>query len=297
MPEGFESFESRRRPSPELSELLENPSEVFDSSVQAAERENKLVMENVAQAGEVNRRTENAELIIEKEGKSRHSTIQIAWPVDQHTAMVLQLNPISEGRGHEGSIFAYLGTYGVATKQQREWQLDPERSLSLEQLFGVSDGLRLLVKPTIDRWAIGKDKLTTELFGESARTLYMGLGFLFLGHQWMHIGFHEAGHLPDTHDENEAWLKANRVYSQRHKPRKDEIIEQKYLGLFELLKKPNWFSRTPTVGRITKYGLVSHHVGGTKIPEHWQSSATRIMREFRGVIEDANEAYTNTLGR
>lgn len=220
-------------------------------------------------------------------------SIQIAWPITDSSSYLLELDPIQIGRGIEArDVIAYKGAYGRAKKDRSEWKF--QKQTGLEELFGVPNGLEIYVKPTIDRWAVGKDELSLA-FGENARTLYMGLGFLLLGHQWMHIGMHEAGHLPDGANENEAWFRANKLYASRHKKDKKKIIEGKNTGQFELLQKPNNSSPNPkpTIGKIMQYGLVSHFIGGTKIPEHWKPR--EIMEEFQTVIKTAHQAYREVL--
>lgn len=284
-----------RKISPELLELLKNPLEVFDSPIEKAQKQHRDLMEHLKQRRDVHRIGKELEVSIETVVSASVPTIEIAWPIDRDTAMLLQLNPITEGKGSEKGVLAYRGIYGLAKKPRLDWQLDPQKSYSLEQVFGIPDGLNLVIKPTIDRWAIAKDEMAV-LFGDKTRTLFMGLGFLFLGHQWMHIGMHEAGHLPDTHDENKAWEKANTMYARRHRQYKKEIINQRYLGQFELLKRPNWYSHTPTLGKIMKYGLVSHSFGGTRIPKHWKADALKTMEDFQSVIQQAHDAYTHVLG-
>lgn len=285
-------WERPRRPQMEIREILNHPEGVFDSSLREAERSSRQVMEDLKERGSVDSVGAEVECRIEKVGLSQLPPIQIAWPITDTSSYLLRLQPIQFGRGIEArDVIAYKGSYGTAKKDGSEWKF--ESQTSLEELFGVPDELEVYVKPSIDRWAVGKDELA-DIFGDNARTLYMGLGFLFLGHQWMHIGMHEAGHLPDKADENEAWFRGNKLYASRHKKDKDAIMQGKNTGQFELLEKPVSSSqRKPTIGKIMQYGLVSHFIGGTKIPKHWK--AQEIMKEFQLVIQRAHKAYEKII--
>lgn len=291
--EGGGGWESPR-PLFETKEILRHPDQVFDSPRSEAERSSKRLLEHLRDRRNISYIGRSVEFCAERETGSRAPSIQIAWPITTDSSYLLELEPIQEGRGLERDILAYVGSYGTAKRDddRQEWKM--ESGVSLERLFGVPSGLRVAVKPTIDRWAIGKDELAL-LFGENVYTLFMGLGFLFLGHQWMHIGLHEAGHLPDTHSENEAWSKANTLYASRHKKDKAKILAGEDKGLFELLQKPENLAPNPTIGKIMQYGLVSGYLGATNIPDSWKPRVSEIMREFRSVIERAHERYIQIL--
>lgn len=122
----------------------------------------------------------------------------------------------------------------------------------------------------------------------------------------MHIGDHEAGHLKECKggsiqldtDENRAWTKSNRAYAKRHRPRKKQIVAGKTTGLFELLQKPTRYGDEVTIGKIVKWGLVSHSlVNNAHIPKSWESKKREIMREFRNIIASAHDAFEYMMRR
>lgn len=292
---GIESGGWRERPHLqfERESILRHPEKSFDSPLEEARRSAIETMEHLRQRDKIDYRGRDLSVNVEREGQAVAPSIQIAWPITSTSSYVLTLDPIQEGKGPESGVFAYRGSYGIAHREWRweEWKY--KSKIPLEQLFGVPKGLEIYVQPTIDRWTVEKDSITSALFGQNARKLYMGLGFLFLGHQYMLIGMHEAGHLPEGADENEAWFRASKLYASRHKKDKKRIIAGKNTGQFELLQRPDKSSwnPNPTIGKIVQYGLVSHSVGGTKIPKHWQLQSTHIMREFNQVIKKAHQAY------
>lgn len=202
----MESSRGDREISRETSELLKTPEQVFDSDKEKADAQAAEVAKRIMEGRDI--RYERSGLSVLVEGKKVETgvvskkSIKIAWPRNnQHTTM-LQLDPITEGYCAEADVLAYTGRYGVAKKVKEEWEfLDRDSAKSLEEAFCVPDGKHLLVKPTIDRWAIGKDELSAA-YSEDTYTLHMGLGFLLLGEPWMYIGMHEGGHMPDNHDEN-----------------------------------------------------------------------------------------------
>lgn len=296
---GPEFFSSHTESSLESDgrELARHPWEVVDSPLDAALKQHRLTAERIAGNIGVERHLRNVDIAIELgETRSTPPSFQIAWPIDSQHAMLLDLAPMSEGRGPESGTFGYTGRYGLAKPGKKAiWKFTSEAA-SLEQLYGVPSGLHLIVMPTVTRWAVAKETEVTSLYGENARTLYMGIGLLLLGHQWMHIGFHEAGHLPDTNDEIEAWQKGNSKYAIRHVPEKKYILSGKSKGLFDILDEPQWNPRKPTIGEIMKYGLAfpwSEH--GPKIPDTWRRDAEKIQRKFTRVIEEAHEAFEQGL--
>lgn len=292
--EGGGGFESRgSRLSPETTDTPKDLHEVFDSDLERAQQEHRQTLERLRRLGEIERRGRYAEMSVEIEGGNIHfPSIQIAWPVNPSSAYLLQLDPITTGKGMESGIIAYRGSYGTASRDQEAWELDTDDMVSLESLFGVPPPLNLAIKPTITRWAVAADELAV-VMGVNTRTLYVGLGLLLLGHQWLHIGSHEAGHLPNTTNENEAWFKANKLYARRHKPRKGSVISGEFRGLFDLLRKPSgWYSPQPTIGEIVKYGLTSHFLGGqVRIPDTWKRDGERTLRTFDQIREEAYEEF------
>lgn len=230
-------------------------------------------------------------------GVTSKKSIKIAWPRNSQHATMLQLDPITERYGGEADVLAYTGRYGVAKKVKDEWEFaDRDSAMSLEEAFCVPDGKRLLVKPTVDRWTIGKDELSAA-YGDDVYTLHMGLGFLLLGEPWMYIGMHEAGHMPNNPDENLAWTTANTNFAQLARHEKDKIVAGETASRFEILRRPFW-AKDMTIGKIMRYGLVSHSLAGNaKIPQPWQDSSRSIMESFRETITDAAEIFDKVFGK
>ena len=276
-------FESGPRLSVESQEVLSHPEQVFDSDIESARRESEEVRRSLERTGEITRRIEGAEF------GSSAGKIRILWPASSDEATFLLLDPITEGKGVETGVLGYIGSYGRARKKDSKWEVLERQSL--EELFGVPDNLKIIVRPTVDRWAVGKDP-TTALFGENARTLYMGLGFLLLGQEWMYVGMHEAGHLHQGPDENKAWTWANKESARRNRPDKERIIAGESSGQFGILKKPAWYNKAPTIGDLERYGLVSHFMAGNAhIPKHWEKRTETTVRKFKGIIERAQDQY------
>lgn len=282
----------------EITELMKHPELVFDSDFEGAQQQHHQLVSKIMRQGEIYREGSSAIFHSREISKTDSPRIEIAWPTTGDNVILLRLDSIGEERGH------YTGKYGGAvcnkSGYRSEYEFQSGRDKNLEDLFAVPDDIHLIIKPTIDRWAIeaAPNPDTTADYGPKARVLYMGIGFLLLGREWMHIGMHEAGHLPNNRDENIAWSAANQAYAAVHKPLKKEIISGAQSGRFNLLKEPVSVSygSTPTIGKIAKYGLVSHAQNeGAHIPKHWDAKAT--MDEFRQVIKAANEAYDYFVGR
>jgi len=281
-------------PTPELRELMSSPEQAFDSDLKSANREFERLMERLQKTGKIYKSGGRAIFKTTETAQGRPPAIQIAWSERNNIYTVLRLSPHVEGKGAEAGVFGYSGEYGVARQKGKNWEYDLE---PLSELYGIPDDLNIIVKPTATRWAIGKDE-TAITFGDDTRTLYMGLGFLLLGQEWMHIGMHEAGHLPDTHDENKAWRVANKYYADLHKLRKEDIVSGKSNSLFELLEKSQPYGNKLTIGQIVQYGLVSHaSAGNAKIPKSWEQKSRSIMIDFTRVIERADQAYDHFIGR
>ncbi|MEK7161945.1 MAG: hypothetical protein AAB729_04635 [Patescibacteria group bacterium] len=283
--------------SSETRELLRTPEQVFDSDAEQAERQSREVLDRLMRKGEISRTSGNAELETIEIGRNSAPRIQIAWPSGKNY-FLLNLEPITEGKGAEKGVFGYTGSYGTAAKGRNGYKFSEK--VSLEELFAVPNDLTLIVHPTINRWAIeiGVDPATAAAFGKDVRNMYMGMGFLLLGQEWMHVGMHEAGHLPSNPDENLAWKTANEKYAAIHKPIKQEIIAGKHTGRFGLLKKPEsrYYGETPRLGDIAKYGLVSHaRANNAKVPAQWNQE--QIMYDFQKIISAADEAYEYFIGR
>lgn len=290
----------------EVKELLENPEKVFDGDIERAEEENHDVIERLTRLGEISREGNEASIqtiqTIEAGNLGIPPAIEIFWDKKPGApATLLRLNPIFVGRGAEsGANLGYTGSYGVATSEGRNYKFaDGEKIKSLEKVFAVPDGLKLIVRPTIDVWMMSKNPLDRATFGDNARTLYMGLGFLFLGREWMFVGMHEAGHL--THaDENAAWRVGNSQYAKINRPRKKAIIAGEDTGEFDILKRPTNYGKSLTAGRIMQYGLTCHWLkNDAKLPEIWRKERTvkQTIDEFRQIIKKANEEYDHFIGR
>lgn len=282
----------------ETEELLNSPEKAFDSDIESAQKEARELAEQLQRIGKIERNSDRASFEVREIIDGQASQIQIAWPAQKGSkATMLRLTPHTEGRGKEKGIFGYSGEYGVTEEKsgQLEFLGTP---ISLKELFGIPKDLEIVVVPTADRWAIEKNGLLSEIYGEKTCTLYMGLGFLFRGQEFMHIGMHEAGHLPDNPDENKAWTFANQRYAKMHKPKKEEILSGRDAGLFGLLKRPERYGTSSTIGKIMSYGLISHSIDGkTRISAQWRKKKDEIMREFRDVIMAANDDYDYFIGR
>lgn len=291
-----------RRPdiSRETLELLECPEEVFDSEPDKAEHQSQEVIERLIRAREISRRSDEVRLDTIETGRTTPPVIEIFWP-DKPGALsaLLRLTPMSEGKGFESGVFGYTGAYGAAVRKGSVYSF-VDNGTSLEETFGVPEELSVIVKPTIDRWAIESNAQDRTIFGENVRTLYMGLGFLFLGREWMFVGMHESGHLPDNDDENVAWNIASRRYARAHKARKEGIVSGEDTGEFDLLKRPILHGGSPTAGDIIRYGLTSHARNkNAKLPSAWagERMVENTIEEFKRLILRANGAYEDLIGR
>lgn len=280
----------------ETSELTRNPREVFDSNPKSADAESKKIRRLISpEKGLVAAKRQVEVYVAPEKVTGQAENLYLLWPRNDEYATGLILQPVSEGSGAEAGVMAYTGQYGVAQKEQGHWQFMRDQCVSLDKAFGVPKGLTLMVKPTVHRWSIGRDELSM-LYGENVRTLHLGLGLLLLGEQWLYIGRHEAGHLPNTHDENEAWSKANSGFASLHHKRHKEIVAGADSGLFDILQKPLSRPRYPTIGKVMQYGLTSHYLAGNAdIPKIWQDSAEKTMRHFSELILDAQSAFDSTF--
>lgn len=282
---GFESYDAMR--APKRLEGARSFAEMFDSRIGDAQRQHEAFMDRVHP---MVRRLAEAELIVERVGSAKPS-IKIAWPNSNGGGTMLELIPIQEGRTPEHGVLGYTGIYGSAVRSNDSWEMSRSPRL-IEDLFGAPKGVRFLVRPNVDRWAVAvePDFRTEQIIGESGRLLYMGIGLLLLGEEWMHVGMHEAGHLPKTFDEHDAWTKANRLYAKRHTGYKRAVIRGQSHGSFDLLKKPTGDITKPTIGDIMRYGMTHGWIGGERIPVSWQHRATQTERDFQEIRRRAHDA-------
>lgn len=278
----------------ELPMLREKLHEVFDGSLEKAKVEAREVSKILNTENRKIRHTRSVEVAFGGSEK----TIQITWagPYEEE-GMSLCLYPISEGVGPESGVFVYKGKYGLAKRNKAgEFQLG-DNSKTLEDLYEASNEVEIFVIPTATRWAGGKESDMVALFGENARVMYMGLGFLMLkesGHNFMLVGGHEAEHINGILDENEAWHKALEKYARLYKGKKTaikEIVMGKDRGRFDLLKKPDG-EDSMTIGKIVSFGLVSHNLSGdAKAPGQWLGKSKKILGRFWRVVQDAQETF------
>lgn len=266
----FEGDPSRPEYSSEILELLQHPEQVFDGDQNKAELEHQLVLKMFREWEGFTIQRSGVEVTIGNGSVESTSSslppITITWAkwIDGR-GMALSLSPITAPGGPEGGAIAYMGTYGLASRNKAGvfvFSEDGKGAVKLEDLFRTPDGITLLIKPTVSRWAVGRDELSL-LFGENTRTLYVGLGFLLSGiegHKWMHVGLHESGHLHRGQNENAAWTWANKRYADLYRGKKEligKILEGEVSSLFDILEGPRHGSDL-TIGKITRFGLVSH---------------------------------------
>lgn len=278
----------------ELPKLREKLHEVFDGSLEKARAEAREVSRILNIENRKTRHTKSVEFAFGGSEK----TIQITWagPYEEE-GMSLCLYPISEGVGPESGVFAYKGRYGLAKRNKAgEFQLG-DNLKTLEDLYEASNEVEIFVIPTATRWAGGKESDMVALFGENARVMYMGLGFLMLkgnGHNFMLVGGHEVEHINGISDENEAWHKAIEKYARLYKGKKTaikDIVMGKNRGRFDLLKKPV-DEEDLTIGEIISFGLVSHdQAGDAKAPKQWMKKSRKILDRFWRVVQDAQEKF------
>lgn len=285
-------------------DVQRHPELVFDGE-EEAEIQHRRVAERLLK-GDIYGKAEGIEVLSigEAEGGSP-SLLQIVWPSEENDAegYLLQLDPISFGRVPEGGTIAYKGHYGIAHKEGNTWGFkDAKEASSLEELLGAPEGVEFIIRPTVDEWAIGRGDIVSQSMGENVYSLYMGLGFLFLGEQWLSIGMHEASHLfpyPEgTRDEQEAWQRAATIYANRHRRFKDKILSGEWHGLFNLLHKPKERTNKPSIGDIMRYGMTSHYTADiiagrnlTRIPTSWEQTLRKTKIEFGNIIEEARKLY------
>ncbi len=284
----------------EVIELQKNPEQVFDSSREAARREYQDFICRIRDR-EIGRedfdRTTSLETYAEKGNSGGAPAIDIVWR-KRRTATMLRLHPIVEGHGPEKETFGFIGKYGAAQKTDRGGNEFVDKPESLESLYGAPSWCRFIVKPTVGRFAVGRSVLT-EIHGQNACELYLGVGFLLLDQAWMHVGMHEAGHLPPTikgtsNDENTAWSLGNAVAAVKNRSHKDRLVTGKSSGLFGVYRDPKKerYADPVTVGKIVRYGLTSHALAGkAHIPSSWQRRANDTMRELNGEIERAYDKF------
>src|SRR3989344_4577916 len=163
----FSSFGRESILESDRRELLRRPQEVFDSPLEDAARQHLSVLERLADNLDISRHVGEVDLAVERgETRRSHPSIKIAWTINSKRAWLLSLTPMSEGRGIEAGTFGYVGQYGKATlDENNEWEFSGG-PVSLEQLYKVPAGLRLIVKPTASRWAVGREREVTMLYGE-----------------------------------------------------------------------------------------------------------------------------------
>lgn len=107
---------------------------------------------------------------------------------------------------------------------------------------------------------------------------------------------HEAGHLAAGSDKNKAWSRANQEYAKRSKLYKEEIVKGESTGQFGILKKPAMGSNSPTIEDVMRYGLVTHYFrGNAHLPIQWTDKRLSIAREFKELIEKAQNQYDSVL--
>lgn len=288
---GFEGgfrFESSRRVVSEAEDLSRHPEQVVDSPLNFAGKENERVQSLLDTNNRLHVTTRNAELAYSKKERGSTSTspvIRISWPIRGNRAWALELRGISKGQGPESNgVDGYAGNYGIIERGQ-----DSEsfvESQSIESLFNFPQNVRVMVKPTVARWAIGQDELA-EHYGENVQTLFMGLGLLLVNHQFMLIGMHEAGHLlaKNIDSEMEAWKIGLNNYKKRHKDRKEGILSGKDTGLFELLQEPS--HDRPIIGDIVKPSFLFTSDSGD-----WGTERKiDILNKWDRIVQRAEDAF------
>ena len=151
--------------------------------------------------------------------------------------------------------------------------LKRNKTIGLEELFGIPTGKHLAIHPTKDAWGVDRANSSAISMGEGNYSMYIGIGFLLLGPQYMLVGMHEGGHIqyPGAH-EREAWRVGLTTYKRflRKNASKEEILHGESRGLFGLLNVPGEETTTPRIVDIVQFGLLSYHnVEGESIPSAW----------------------------
>lgn len=287
----------------ETLELIRNPEQVFDSSLEKARQEADKVERDLLRIENLHKASGGAEIhietsVAETERAIQQSSIKIVWasPYEKSGTM-LEFIPVSVGKGMEGGLLGYKGFYGYAQRKKDTFQFESNNIISLENLYKTPENTKLLVHPTVSRWAVGKDLITPE----GMTDLYIGLGMLLKAEEWMYIGFHEAGHLPSEQDENQAWRKGKVNHASYYRGKKDaisSIAHGKSHGLFGVLKKPSPWVNALTVGRIERLGITSHAtIGNAYLPDQWAQKSEESLDDLRRTILNAQFAYDNFFKR
>lgn len=271
--------------SPELSDTLKDPRTVFDSDIPTADDQFDKVIQDLAPFNGVYR-VRSTQVQIDHKIDQSLPSISLFWP-DAHIPSALRLTPVA----HLG----YHGEWGHMNQTENGWEL---KAIPLSAVWGVPENKDLLIKPTIDRWAVDLVERQTDSFDYPTHTVYAGIGFLLLGQPWMHIGNHEvAGHLPNIHDENVAWTRAHQWTKKVHAKSRQQIRQGTYHGMFDSLASPSWYrklSEEPTIGEIAMYGLSSYAAyGEARAPQHWdiEGNTTQLMK----IIKDAHGRYNQLV--
>jgi len=316
---GFESWEPPEEESIEEISILEqlrlHPEWIFDCPIEEAKKEAERVASDLSfkqwrehQLEDERKRAQvkiirNFESGPEKSGKQ---TIQIVWSRDDGKTTMLNLTQLKEGRGGEGTILGHVGEHGEAIVNDKGKYVFAEgKSTPLAKLFGIPEVFTVVVVPTEVKWAVERgNPLFTSMLGDNCVVIYIGLGTLLMGEEWMLAGFHEGGHLPQdgnlekpSNDENAAWSVANRRYAQIHEGQKEGIVRGKIKGLFHLLHRPT-DSSDITIGKLMQWGLTSHWSASqsANIPQHWKRKSNEIIDDLLSHMAKAHEAYEECFG-
>lgn len=299
-------FSNPEKPPERFTQIL-SPEQVFDSSIIEAKKQAKSVAEMLEKAGP-GMKNIDVELRITPESSRKnevsspkHKKIQIIWKSKNN--YMLELIPVTEGKGVDSVVVGYSGRYGRAEKdgEKTEFRFGKD-VVSLEQLYGCPKGIRLIIFPTKDRWSIERDTLH---FRSDAFNLYMGLGFLLNDMRWMVVGNHEIGHIPKddigpmVSNENSAWTRAKTQLANTIIGRglQKEVATGSERGPFDIYRKPQTKSDL-TIGMIERFGITSHFLqGNANIPRSWRGkeSIERVLRLFGEHILQAQQAFDRFL--
>jgi len=287
----------------ETLELIRNPEQVFDSDLGKARREAERVEGDILRMEGLHKSSRGVEIHIETPTSKTETTtdyppIRVVWAnPNEESGTMLELVPIPAGTGGEGAILGYKGYYGNAKRTEKSFTFKNGQKVGLEALFKAPPSTNFVVHPTVGRWAVGEDIFTPI----GSTDLYMGLGMLLIGEEWMYIGFHEAGHLPDRAGENKAWTRGKVNHASYYHGKREltrQMSRGKSQGLFGVLKKPDRWENTNTVGKIERLGITSHAMGGNaKLPEQWAGMAEESLDDLRRVIINAQFAYDNFFSK